>query len=381
MFYLYLIFNKNKFLQSYLPDVLNFPAFVPKLQVKRNFMAKIDVLLKMIMEHGASDLHICVGEPPLLRINGELQRTKFHDLVPEETEVLLLEMLDEKTLSLFKEKKDIDFAYELPGVARFRGNVFTERRGYGGVFRVIPAEIKTLRDLNIPDAVYSLARLKKGMVLVTGATGSGKSTTLAAMIDLINKEKDHHIITLEDPIEFIHPKCKCLIHQRQLGFHMESFASGLRAALREDPDVILVGEMRDLDTIQLALTAAETGLLVLGTLHTSSAPKTIDRIIDVFPTTQQSQIRTMLGESLRGVVSQSLLRRADRKGRIAALEVMICNQAIQNLIREGKTFQIMSVMQTGKNIGMQTMADHIKKLLQDSVITQEEADIYASRID
>lgn len=216
---------------------------------------------------------------------------------------------------------------------------------------------------------------------MTGSTGSGKSTTLAAMIDLINKEKNAHIITLEDPIEFIHPKGKCLIHQRQLGFHMESFASGLKAALREDPDVVLVGEMRDLDTIQLALTAAETGLLVLGTLHTSSAPKTIDRIIDVFPTTQQSQIRTMLGESLRGVVSQSLLRRADRKGRIAAVEVMVCNTAIQNLIREGKTFQIVSVMQTGKSIGMQPMADHIRKLLGDGVITQEEADMHASRIE
>lgn len=344
-------------------------------------MAKIDALLRMILEHGASDLHICVGEPPLLRINGELQRTKFHDLVPEETEVLLLEMLDEKSLGLFRSKKDVDFAYELEGFARFRGNIFTERKGIGGVFRVIPAQIKTLRDLAIPDAVYSLARLKKGMVLVTGATGSGKSTTLAAMIDLINKEKDHHIITLEDPIEFIHPRGKCLIHQRQLGFHMESFATGLRAALREDPDVILVGEMRDLDTIQLALTAAETGLLVLGTLHTSSAPKTIDRIIDVFPTTQQAQIRTMLGESLRGVISQSLLRRADRKGRIAALEIMICNSAIQNLIREGKTFQILSVMQTGKNIGMQTMVEHVKKLLQDGAITQEEADIYIGKND
>lgn len=344
-------------------------------------MAKIDTLLKMILEHGASDLHVCVGEPPMLRINGELQRTKFHDLVPEEVEALLLEMLDEESLGLFKAKKDVDFAYELPGFARFRGNIFMEKNGYGGVFRVIPSGIKTLRELGIPDAVYSLARLKKGMVLVTGATGSGKSTTLAAMIDLINKEKNHHILTLEDPIEFIHPKCKCLINQRQLGFHMESFASGLRAALREDPDVILVGEMRDLDTIQLALTAAETGLLVLGTLHTSSAPKTIDRIIDVFPTTQQSQIRTMLGESLRGVVAQSLLRRADGKGRVAALEVMICTPAIQNLIREGKTFQILSVMQTGKNIGMQTMADHVKKLLQDGVITKEEAEIYASKID
>ena len=344
-------------------------------------MAKIDILLKMILEYKASDLHVCVGEPPLLRIDGQLQRTKYHDLDREEVEVLLMEMLDEKTLSLLKNKKDIDFAYELEGVARFRGNIFLERKGYGGAFRVIPTEIKTLRELGIPDVVYSLARLKKGMVLVTGSTGSGKSTTLAAMIDLINKEKNAHIITLEDPIEFIHPKGKCLIHQRQLGFHMESFSGGLKAALREDPDVVLVGEMRDLDTIQLALTAAETGLLVLGTLHTSSAPKTVDRIIDVFPTSQQSQIRTMLAESLRGVVSQSLLRRADRKGRVAAVEVMVCNGAIQNLIREGKTFQIVSVMQTGRNIGMQPMADHIKKMLQDGVVTQEEADIYASRIE
>jgi len=361
---------------------LNFPYVLPKKnKVEGHRMAKIDILLKMILEYGASDLHICVGEPPLLRINGELQRTKYHNLVPEEVEVLLLEMLDEKTLALLKSKKDIDFAYELEGIARFRGNIFMERNGYAGAFRVIPTNIKTLRELGIPDAVYSLARLKKGLVLVTGATGSGKSTTLAAMIDLINKEKSSHIITLEDPIEFIHPRGKCLIHQRQLGFHMESFASGLKAALREDPDVILVGEMRDLDTIQLALTAAETGLLVLGTLHTSSAPKTIDRIIDVFPTTQQSQIRTMLGESLRGVVSQSLLRKADRTGRVAAVEVMICNTAIQNLIREGKTFQIVSVMQTGKNIGMQTMADHIKKLLSEGIISQEEAEIYISRIE
>jgi twitching motility protein PilT len=218
-------------------------------------------------------------------------------------------------------------------------------------------------------------------VLVTGPTGSGKSTTLAAMIDLINKEENHHIITLEDPIEFIHSRGKCLIHQRQLDFHMESFSTGLRASLREDPDVILVGEMRDLDTIQLALTAAETGLLVLGTLHTSSAPKTVDRIIDVFPTTQQPHIRTMLGESLRGVVSQQLLRKANGKGRVAAVEVMICTPAIQNLIREGKTFQIFSVLQTGKNLGMQTMEDHIKILLKDGVISQEEAALYNRKIE
>ncbi len=344
-------------------------------------MAKIDVLLKLMVEYNASDLHISAGEPPMLRINGELQRTKYHDLTKEEVEILLLEILDEERVNLFKKRKDIDFAYELEGVGRFRANIFMERKGYGGAFRLIPTKIRTLRELGIPESVYSLARMKSGLVLVTGATGSGKSTTLAAMIDLINKEKNYHIITLEDPIEFIHPKGKCLIHQRQLDVHMDSFADGLRAALREDPDVILVGEMRDLDTIQLALTAAETGLLVLGTLHTSSAPKTVDRIIDVFPTTQQAQIRTMLGESLRGVVSQQLLRTADGKGRVAAVEVMICTPAVQNLIREGKTYQIFSVLQTGKNLGMQTMADHIKQLLASGVITQEEADLYQNRVE
>ncbi len=344
-------------------------------------MAKIDVLLKMMMEYDASDLHVSAGEPPMLRINGELQRTKYHDLAHQEVEVLLLEILDEERLSTLKVKKDIDFAYELEGIGRFRGNIFLERRGYGGVLRIIPSKIKTLRELGIPESVYSLGRIKTGLVLVTGSTGSGKSTTLAALIDLINKEKSYHIITLEDPIEFIHPRGKCLIHQRQLDFHMESFATGLKACLREDPDVVLVGEMRDLDTIQLALTAAETGLLVLGTLHTSSAPKTIDRIIDVFPTTQQPQIRTMLGESLRGVVSQQLLRKSDGKGRVAAVEVMVCNTAIQNLIREGKTYQIFSVLQTGKALGMQTMADHIKQLQQEGIITQEEANLYENKIE
>lgn len=339
-------------------------------------MSKIDVLLSMIVEHKASDLHISAGDPPLLRINGKLQRTKYHDLTPNEVEVLLLELLDEELLSVFKAKKDIDFAYELEGTARFRVNVFMERKGYGGVFRLIPTKIKTLRELGIPESVQSFAKLKNGLVLVTGPTGSGKSTTLAAVIDLINKERSYHIITLEDPIEFIHPRGKCLIHQRQMDFHMESFSSGLRAALREDPDVILVGEMRDLDTIQLALTAAETGLLVLGTLHTSSAPKTIDRIIDVFPTSQQPQIRTMLSESLRGVVSQQLLRRADGQGMVAGVEIMKCNQAIQNLIREGKTHQIFSVLQTGKNVGMQTLSDHIKSMVKKGLVSQEEADLY-----
>jgi len=336
-------------------------------------LAKVDVLLAMMMNHQASDLHISAGEPPVLRIHGRLQRVKYHNLSPQEVEVLLLELLEEEQLAFLQNRKYIDFAYEMEGQARFRVNVFIERRGYGGAFRLIPPVIKTLRELMLPESVQVLSRQRSGMVLVTGPTGSGKSTTLAAMIDLINKEQNYHIITLEDPIEFIHPKGKCLIHQRQIGFHVESFASGLRAALREDPDVILVGEMRDLDTIQLALTASETGLLVLGTLHTSSAHKTVDRIIDVFPTGQQPQIRTVLSESLRGVVSQRLLRRADGKGRIAAVEVMITNQAVQNLIREAKTYQIPSVLQTGKTSGMQTMEDNIKALAQERIIDPEES--------
>lgn len=344
-------------------------------------MAKIDVLLKMMVQHGASDLHVCAGDPPMLRIDGELHRTKYHDLTPQEAEVLLLELLDDDHLDVLKHRTDIDFAYEIPGLARFRANVFQERKGYGGAFRIIPTQIKTIRELNLPESIQTLARMKNGLVLVTGPTGSGKSTTLAAMIDLINKERNYHIITLEDPIEFIHPRGKCLIHQRQVGLHAESFASALRAALREDPDVILVGEMRDLETIHLALTAAETGLLVLGTLHTSSAAKTVDRIIDVFPTNQQAQIRTMLSESLRGVVAQLLLKRAGGQGRAAAVEVMITNQAVKNLIREGKTYQISSVIQTGKGSGMQTMEGHIRSLVEAGMVGQEEADLVLNRLE
>lgn len=339
-------------------------------------MSKIDILLNMMISHRASDLHISAGDPPMLRIDGRLQRVKYHNLSPQEVEVLLLELLEEDQIAFLQTRKDLDFAYEMEGQARFRANVFIERKGYGGAFRLIPTEIKTIRELMLPESVQSLSRHKSGLVLVTGPTGSGKSTTLASMIDLINKEQNYHIITLEDPIEFIHPKGKCLIHQRQIGFHVESFASGLRAALREDPDVILVGEMRDLETVHLALTASETGLLVLGTLHTSSAPKTIDRIIDVFPTNQQPQIRTMLSESLRGVVSQRLLRKADGTGRVAAVEVMITNQAIQNLIREAKSYQIPSVLQTGKTSGMQTLEDHIRALAQEGRVDREEAAVY-----
>ncbi len=361
-------------------SLLKYP--LSKLQsVEGGSVAKIDVLLRMMLQHDASDLHISVGYPPILRINGELQRTNYHDLTAKETEILLMEILNEESLWLLKDKKDIDFAYELGDEARFRANIFLERKGYGAAFRLIPTKIKTLRELNLPEPVYTLSRLTKGLVLVTGPTGSGKSTTLAAMIDLMNKERRFHIITLEDPIEFIHPKGKCIIHQRQIGIHVESFARGLKAALREDPDVILVGEMRDLETIHLALTAAETGLLVLATLHTSSAPKTVDRIIDAFPTTQQAQIRTMLSESLKGVIAQQLFKRADGKGRIAAVEIMISNHAIQNLIREGKTYQIYSIIQTSSSLGMQTMEAHMRRLADEGLIKKEEIDSISGQIE
>jgi twitching motility protein PilT len=336
-------------------------------------MAKIDELLRLMLEHNASDIHISVGNPPILRINGQLYRTEFHDLTSRETEVLLMELLDDENTTFLKARKDIDLAYELPNEGRFRSNIYYEKEGLGAAFRLIPATINTLDDLNMPAALKRLVRSRNGLVLVTGPTGSGKSTTLAAMIDLINRERACHIITLEDPIEFIHPKAKALIHQRQVGIHVESFASGLRAGLREDPEVILVGEMRDLETIHLALTAAETGLLVLGTLHTTSVIKTADRIVDVFPSDQQPQVRMMLSESLQGVVAQQLLRRADGAGRIAAIEIMICTRAIRNLLREGKAFQITSILQTGTSLGMQTMEGHLQQLVEKKLITPEEA--------
>lgn len=323
-------------------------------------------------QHDASDLHISAGGPPILRINGDLQRMKSPDLSSREVEMLLLEILEEEHLAVFKERKDVNFSYGLEGVARFRANIFLERKGYGASFRIIPVEIKTLEELGLPESVPNLVRAQSGLIMVTGPNGSGKSTTIAAIIDLINKEKNHHIITLEDPIEFIYPKGKCLIHQRQLGLHVKSVPSGLRAALREDPDVILVGEMGDPETIQLALSAAESNLLVLGTLHTASATDTIDRLIDVFPTYQQGQIRSMVSGSLRGVISQRLLRRSDGQGRVAALEMMVMNPAIQNLINEGKTYQIFYVIQASLDEGMQTMEGHISSLVRQGLVNLEE---------
>jgi twitching motility protein PilT len=341
-------------------------------------MAKIDALLKLMIEHQASDLHVTSGSPPLLRIDGELERIAYHELTEEEVRLLIYEIVEEGGIKQLESGFDVDFAYEVEGVARYRVNAYFKYGGLGAVFRMIPYEIKTFSELGLPPAVRTLARLRKGLVIVTGPTGCGKTTTLAAIIDLLNKERKAHIITLEDPLEFIHENQTCLIMQRQVGVHVESFASGLRAALREDPNIIMVGEMRDLETIALAITAAEVGLLVFGTLHTSSAAKTVDRIIDVFPKDQQDQIRTMLSESLKGVIAQQLLKRADGQGRIAALEILIGTQAVGNLIREGKTYQIPSLIQTGRKIGMQSLDQHLKELLEAELISREEALAYAA---
>ena len=336
-------------------------------------MAKIDALFKMMKEQGASDLHLSSGNPPIFRLQGEMSRLQFKALEHDELKAVLFEILDEKQKALFNEKKDLDFAYSVPDLARFRGNIMMTHRGVAAVFRIIPTRILSADELGLPEGVRRMTNFKKGLVLVTGPTGSGKSTTLAAMIDLINSTRKEHILTLEDPLEFIHENKQSLLNQRQIGEHTESFGAALRAALREDPDIILVGEMRDLVTIQLAMSAAETGHLVFGTLHTNTAAKTVDRIIDVFPTDQQEQVRAMLSESLKGVVCQQLLRTVDGKGRAAAFEIMVGTPAIANLIREGKTFQIPSIIQTSKKDGMQLMDQHLLDLLKTKKVNPEEA--------
>jgi len=336
-------------------------------------MARIDGLFKMMHEQKASDLHLSTGSPPIFRLHGEMERQKFKTLSHEELKAILFEIMTERQQADFEAKKDLDFAYSVPGLARFRGNVFLQHKGIGAVFRIIPSKILSADELGLPEGVRKMTMLKKGLVLVTGPTGSGKSTTLAAMIDLINSTRREHILTLEDPLEFVHESKMSLLNQRQIGEHSESFTAALRAALREDPDVILVGEMRDLETISLAMTAAETGHLVYGTLHTNSAAKTVDRIIDAFPKDSQEQVRTMLSESLKGVICQQLLKTADGHGRVAALEIMVGTPALSNLIREGKTFQIPSIMQTARKEGMQLMDQHVLELLKTRKITAEEA--------
>ncbi|UFS71921.1 type IV pilus twitching motility protein PilT [Geomonas sp. RF6] len=336
-------------------------------------MARIDALFKLMSDKGASDLHLSTGAPPIFRVRGEMERQNFKTLTHDELKAILYEIISPKQRAVFEEKHDLDFAYSVPGLARFRGNLLMQHRGIAAVFRIIPSKILSADDLALPEAVRNLTKLKKGLVLVTGPTGSGKSTTLAAMIDLINSTRNEHILTLEDPLEFIHENKMSLFNQRQIGEHSESFSAALRAALREDPDVILVGEMRDLETISLAMSAAETGHLVFGTLHTNSAAKTVDRIVDVFPKDSQEQVRAMLSEALKGVICQQLLRTVDGKGRVAALEIMVGTPAIANLIRESKTFQIPSIMQTGRKDGMQLMDQHILDLLKTKRVTPEEA--------
>jgi twitching motility protein PilT len=336
-------------------------------------MAKIDMFFKYMIEKNASDLHLSVGAKPMIRKHGELEEINFQVLTNDILKGLLFEILSEDQKKKYSEEKDLDFAYEIPDAARFRANFFLQKRGLGAAFRVIPSSILSVEELGLPKQILRLASLNKGLVLVTGSTGSGKSTTLAAIIDYINRNRKDHILTIEDPIEFVHQNKGCLVNQREISTHTGSFAAALRAALREDPDVILVGEMRDLETIELAITAAETGHLVFGTLHTSSAAKTVDRIIDAFPAGQQAQIRTMLSESLKGVIAQQLLKRDDKPGRIAAIELLFVNVAIANLIREGKTFQIASMMQMAKADGMQLLDQAVMELMMQKIVSPEEA--------
>ena len=341
-------------------------------------MAKIDALFKILRDKGGSDLHLSPANPPLIRRSGDLEPVIDRPIGRDQIKSLLYEIMTEVQRQSFESTHDLDFAYEVPALeSRFRANIFMGRLGISAVFRLIPAKILTAEQLGLSPGILNFTKFKKGLVLVTGPTGSGKSTTLAAMIDHVNKTRKEHILTVEDPVEFVHISQQSLINQREVGRHTQSFAAALKAALREDPDLILVGEMRDLETIELAITAAETGHLVFGTLHTNSAAKTVDRIINVFPTNQQEQIRAMLGESLQGVICQQLLRTVDGK-RCAAMEILAVNSAVSNLIREGKTFQIASVIQTGRAQGMQLMDQAIQDLLAEGRISREEAYKYAT---
>ena len=342
-------------------------------------MAQIDAFFKMINELGASDLHLTSGSQPVVRLHGQMQRIKYKVLESGELKKLLYEITPEDKIKVFEECGDVDFSYECPNVARYRCNFFMQMHGVGAVFREIPSRIKTVVELGLPNVISNLAMLPKGLVLVTGPTGSGKSTTLAAIIDHANRKRKDHIISIEDPIEFVHISAQCLINQREVGRDTKSFKSALRGALREDPDIILVGEMRDLETIELAIEAAETGHLVFGTLHTISAVKTVDRIIEAFPGPMQAQIRSGLAESIRAIIGQNLLRRIDRPGRVAALEILIAVPAVRNLIRESKAYQIQSVLETGKRYGMQSIDDAIMRLLKDGVVDPGEA--YAKCVD
>jgi twitching motility protein PilT len=341
-------------------------------------MAKIDAFFNLMFEQKASDLHLASGNPPMLRINGAMQRIDYPPLENDTLKTMLYEIAPDFKIKQFEETGDVDFGYEIPNISRFRANFFQQKNGVSAVFRQIPSKVLTFEDFEkfdapLPPVLKKFSMLHRGLVLVTGPTGSGKSTTLAAMVDYANRNRTDHIITVEDPIEFVHESKGSLVNHREVGMHTKSFAAALRGALREDPDVILVGEMRDLETIELALLAASTGHLVFGTLHTTSAAKTVDRIIDVFPANQQNKIRTTLSESLKGVVAQNLFRRVDKKGRVAALEVLVFTSAVANLVREGKTHQIPGMIQIGKKLGNQPLDDAIMEHLRMKRVSPEEA--------
>ncbi|MCM3663829.1 type IV pilus twitching motility protein PilT [Mesobacillus subterraneus] len=337
---------------------------------------KIDHLLQAGFELRASDIHITVGVPPIMRINGDLRKYGKESILPEETEGMARAIIPEKMWPRFKEQGELDFSYGLPGISRFRVNTYHQRGCVSMAIRIVPTRIPTIEELNLPEVLKKIAEKPQGLVLVTGPTGSGKSTTLAAMIQYMNETMKKHVITLEDPIEYLHKHGSSIIDQREVGFDTNNFANGLRAALRQDPDVILVGEMRDLETIQTAITAAETGHLVFGTLHTSSAPATINRIIDVFPPAQQAQIRIQLASVLVSVVSQRLFPTLEKQGRIGATEILINNSAVSNLIRNEKIHQIISIMQTSRSYGMHTLEMDIKDLVQKGIISKESAEPY-----
>ncbi len=336
-------------------------------------MAVIDKFFKALKDKGGSDLHLQAGQPPKFRIHGRLEPLNMPPLSNAEATKILYEIATPAQRKHFQHNWDLDFSYELEGIARFRCNYLMHQNGIGAVFRIIPTKIMTIEELGVPNAISRFCTMRTGLCLVTGPTGSGKSTTLAAMIDLINRTQTKHVITIEDPIEFTHPNKKCVVTQREIGNDTESFASALRAAAREDPDVVLVGEMRDLETIALAITSAETGNLVFGTLHTNSAAKTIDRVIDVFPEEQQAQVRTMLSVSLLGVVAQLLLRRSDGNGRTAVNEVLFSSPALGAIIREGAIHKVISYIESGRGEGMQLMDDSILARLKEGIISPNEA--------